>query len=76
MFMHWKITNVLSLVDILPCQLDTTDGQYDTTGYEVERRDNGFAITRGRMEHISGWSAWELLDWLNTKDAVIVGKHS
>jgi hypothetical protein len=36
--------------------LDTVDGAYNKTGYQFEHRDDGFAITVGLQEHISGWS--------------------
>lgn len=67
MFNGWKITNIF---DVGPCELDTIDGPYSKTGYRLERRDGGFAITVGLMEHISGWSAWEVLGWLNKKQAI------
>jgi hypothetical protein len=34
--------------------LDTVDGPYNKTGYQLEHRDDGFAITVGLQEHISG----------------------
>ena len=58
MFNGWKITNIL---DVGLCELDTADGPYNKTGYRLERREGGFAITVGLMEHISGWSALEIL---------------
>lgn len=67
MFNNWKITNIL---DVGMCELDTIDGPYSKTGYRLERREGGFAITVGLMEHILGWSAWEVLDWLNEKQAI------
>lgn len=66
MFNGWKITNIF---DAPPCELDTVDGPYNKTGYQLEHRDDGFAITVGLQEHISGWSAWEMLYWLNEKQA-------
>jgi hypothetical protein len=64
MFNGWKITNIF---DVGPCELDTIDGPYSKTGYRLERRESGFAITVGLMEHISGWSAWEVLGWEEKK---------
>ncbi len=58
MFNSWGITNIL---DVGQCELNTVDGPYNKTGYRLERREDGFAITVGMMEHISGWSAWEVL---------------
>lgn len=66
MFNGWKITNIL---DVGLCELDTADGHYNKTGYQLEHREDGFAITVGLMEYISGWSAWEMLYWLNEKQA-------
>jgi len=65
MFNGWKITNIL---DVGPCELNTVDGPYNKTGYRLERREDGFAITVGMMEHISGWSAWEVLGWLKISE--------
>ena len=59
MFNGWKITNIL---DVGRCELDTADG--------LEHREDGFAITVGLMEYISGWSALEILCWLNEKQAI------
>ena len=67
MFNGWKITNIF---DVGPCELDTIDGPYSKTGYRLERRESGFAITVGLMEYISGWSALEILYWLNEKQAM------
>lgn len=67
MFNGWKITNIL---DVGPCELDTVDGPYSKTGYRLEHREDGFAITVGLMEYISGWSALEILYWLNGKQAI------
>ncbi len=38
--------------------------------YKLEHRDDGFAVTVGLMEYISGWSALEILYWLNEKQAI------
>ena len=46
------------------------DGPYNKTGYRLEHRDDGFAVTVGLMEYISGWSALEILYWLNEKQAI------
>lgn len=51
MFNGWKITNIL---DVGLCELDTADGPYNKTGYRLEHREDGFAITVGLMEYISG----------------------
>lgn len=67
MFTGWKITNIL---DVGLCELDTADGPYNKTGYQLEHREDGFAITVGLMEYISGWSALEILSWLNEKQAI------
>ena len=67
MFNGWKITNIL---DVGLCELDTADGPYNKTGYRLEHRDDGFAVTVGLMEYISGWSALEILYWLNEKQAI------
>mgnify|MGYP000875712863 FL=1 len=67
MFIGWKITNIF---DVGPCELDTIDGPYNKTGYQLEHREDGFAITVGLMEYISGWSALEILSWLNEKQAI------
>ena len=67
MFNGWKITNIL---DVGLCELDTADGPYNKTGYQLEHREDGFAITVGLMEYISGWSALEILSWLNEKQAI------
>jgi hypothetical protein len=67
MFNGWKITKIL---DVCLCEIGTADGPYNKTGYRLERREDGFAITVGMMEHISGWSAWEVLGWLNEKQAI------
>jgi len=67
MFNGWKITNIL---DVGLCELDTADGPYNKTGYQLEHREDGFAITVGLMEYISGWSALEILYWLNEKQAI------
>jgi len=67
MFKGWKITTIF---DMGPCELNTVDGPYNKTGYRLERREDGFAITVGMMEYISGWSAWEVLGWLNEKQAI------
>ena len=67
MFNGWKITNIL---DVGPCELDTVDGPYSKTGYRLERREDGFAVTVGLMDYISGWSALEILYWLNEKQAI------
>lgn len=67
MFNGWKITNIL---DMGPCELNTVDGPYNKTGYRLEHRENGFAITVGLMEHMYGLSAWEVLGWLNEKQAI------
>ena len=67
MFNGWKITNIL---DVGLCDLDTADGPYNKTGYRLEHRDDGFAVTVGLMEHISGLSAWEVLGWLHEKQAI------
>ena len=67
MFNGWKITNIL---DVGLCELDTADGPYNKTGYRLEHREDGFAITVGLMEYISGWSALEILYWLNEKQAI------
>ena len=67
MFTGWKITNIL---DVDRCELDTIDGPYNKTGYQLEHREDGFAITVGLMEYISGWSALEILSWLNEKQAI------
>ena len=67
MFNGWKITNIL---DVGLCELDTADGSYNKTGYQLEHREDGFAITVGLMEYISGWSALEILSWLNEKQAM------
>ncbi len=32
--------------------------------------EDGFAVTVGLMEHITGWSVWEVLGWLNEKQAI------
>ena len=72
MFNGWKITNIF---DAPPCELDTVDGPYNKTGYQLEHREDGFAITVGLQEHISGWSAWEMLYWLNEKQAKPTGLH-
>jgi len=64
MFNGWKITNIL---DVGLCELDTADGPYNKTGYRLEHREDGFAITVGLMEYISGWSALEILYWLPFK---------
>lgn len=66
-FTGWKITNIL---DVGLCELDTADGPYNKTGYQLEHREDGFAITVGLMEYISGWSALEILSWLNEKQAI------
>ena len=55
MFNGWKITNIF---DVGPCELDTSDGPYNKTGYQLEHREDGFAITVGLMEYISGWWRW------------------
>jgi hypothetical protein len=59
MFNGWKITNIF---DAPPCELDTVDGPYNKTGYQLEHRDDGFAITVDRnqwtnscMRQISHW---------------------
>jgi len=44
MFNGWKITNIL---DVGLCELDTADGPYNKTGYRLEHRDDGFAVTVG-----------------------------
>ena len=67
MFNGWKITNIL---DVGLCELDTADGPYNKTGYRLEHREDGFAITVGLMEYISGWSALEILCWMNEKQAI------
>ena len=67
MFNGWKITNIL---DVGLCELDTADGPYNKTGYRLEHREDGFAITVGLMEYISGWSALEILYWLHEKQAI------
>ena len=67
MFTGWKITNIL---DVGLCELDTAGGPYNKTGYQLEHREDGFAITVGLMEYISGWSALEILSWLNEKQAI------
>jgi len=67
MFTGWKITNIL---DVGLCELDTAVGPYNKTGYQLEHREDGFAITVGLMEYISGWSALEILYWLNEKQAI------
>ena len=67
MFTGWKITNIL---DVGLCELDTADGPYNKTGYRLEHREDGFAITVGLMEYISGWSALEILYWLSEKQAI------
>ena len=67
MFNGWKITNIL---DVGLCELDTADGPYNQTGDQLEHREDGFAITVGLMEYISGWSALEILCWLNEKQAI------
>ena len=36
----------------------------------LEHREDGFAITVGLMEYISGWSALEILYWLHEKQAI------
>ena len=46
------------------------NGPYNKTGYQLEHREDGFAITVGLMEYISGWSALEILSWLNEKQAI------
>ena len=56
MFAGWKITNIFDAP--MPCELDTVDGPYNKTGYRLEHREDGFAITVGLMEYISGWSGW------------------
>jgi len=43
---------------------------YYKTGYRLEHREDGFAITVGLMEYISGWSALEILYWLHEKQAI------
>jgi hypothetical protein len=48
----------------------TADGPYNKTGYRLEHREDGFAITVGLMEYISGWSALEILYWLHEKQAI------
>ena len=50
MFNGWKITNIL---DVGLCELDTADGPYNKTGYRLEHRRDGFAVTVGLMEHIT-----------------------
>jgi hypothetical protein len=67
MFNGWKITNIL---DVGLCELDTADGSYNKTGYRLEHRDDGFAVTVGLMEYISGLSALEVLGWLHEKQAI------
>lgn len=67
MFSGWKITNIF---DVVPCELNTVDGPYSKTGYRLEHREDGFAITVGLMEYISGWSAFEILYWLHEKQAI------
>ena len=37
---------------------------------QLEHREDGFAITVGLMEYISGWSALEILYWLHEKQAI------
>jgi len=64
--MPWKITNI---IDVDYCELDTADGPYNKTGYALELRDDGYAITIGLMEHLAGLSAWEAVWWLNNKQA-------
>ena len=68
MFAGWKITNIFDAP--MPCELDTVDGPYNKTGYRLEHREDGFAITVGLMEYISGWSALEILYWLHEKQAI------
>ena len=38
--------------------------------FRLEHREDGFAITVGLMEYISGWSALEILYWLHEKQAI------
>lgn len=74
MFNGWKITNIL---DVGLCELDTADGPYNKTGYRLEHREDGFAITVGLMEyiytgaiqHVSKRNVFAMLDWLHEQQA-------
>ena len=43
MFNGWKITNIL---DVGLCELDTTDGPYNKTGYQLEHKEGKMKIIR------------------------------
>ena len=57
-----KFSRMLSHTSPTPGNTQTISGSYNG--------EDGFAITVGLMEYISGWSALEILYWLNEKQAI------